>query len=76
MRDVILGPAQVTGTRFESEAMVEELVTATAAAEGSLPLLQFALAELWKGRDKATNTISTFFDIGGAPPSVARAKLT
>jgi len=58
MRDVILGPAQVTGTRFESEEMVEELVTATAAAEGSLPLLQFALAELWEGRDTATNTIT------------------
>ncbi|MFL5361311.1 MAG: protein kinase domain-containing protein [Myxococcales bacterium] len=74
MRDVILGPAQVTGTRFESEAMVEELVAATAAAEGSLPLLQFALAELWEGRDRATNTITraALESVGGVDGALAR----
>jgi hypothetical protein len=36
---------------FESEALIDELVDA--GSQGSLPLLQFALAELWEIRDPA-----------------------
>ena len=57
VREVIVGPALATGVRFESEALVETLVDATARAEGGLPLLQFALAELWEARDVGTGMI-------------------
>lgn len=50
-REVIVGPAEATGTCFESDALVETLVASTVAAGGSLPLLQFALAKLWEARD-------------------------
>ena len=57
IREVIVGPALAMGTRFESEAMIEALVDATAQAEGGLPLLQFALAELWEARDSGRGVI-------------------
>jgi hypothetical protein len=41
------GPAR-RQVRFESEALVDQLVAA--GVEGSLPLLQFALAEIWEAR--------------------------
>lgn len=58
IREVITGPAQATGISFESETMVDELVDTSAQAEGSLPLLQFALAELWEARDVDKNLIT------------------
>ncbi|HRI51356.1 MAG TPA: serine/threonine-protein kinase, partial [Pseudomonadota bacterium] len=48
LREAILGPARVRGVRFESADLVDELVNSTLNAEGGLPLLQFALAELWE----------------------------
>ncbi len=59
LRDVIAGPATAVGTRFESEAIVEDLIAATAqAGSGGLPLLSFALADLWEARDRRTEVIS------------------
>ena len=74
IREVILGPARATGTRFESEALVQTLVDATASAEGGLPLLQFALAELWERRDPATDTITqaALDAAGGVSGALAR----
>ncbi|HET9621344.1 MAG TPA: SUMF1/EgtB/PvdO family nonheme iron enzyme, partial [Kofleriaceae bacterium] len=49
LREVIVGP----GARFESDDITEELAAAAAAAgSGGLPLLSFALAELWEARDR------------------------
>lgn len=52
IRDAITGPARAKDTAFESQALVDELVeSAMTAGSGSLPLLQFALAELWDAHD-------------------------
>jgi formylglycine-generating enzyme required for sulfatase activity len=74
LRDVIVGPARASGVRFEDERLVETLVEATAAADGGLPLLQFALAELWEARDVASGTIThvALCEAGGVAGSVAR----
>ena len=48
IREVITGPAHKKGVSFENEEMIKLLVESTANADGSLPLLQFALAELWE----------------------------
>jgi formylglycine-generating enzyme required for sulfatase activity len=96
IRAVIVGPAEATGVRFESEAMVDELVAATAGAaqergpggdsyggsgsavaggaDGGLPLLQFALAELWTARDAETDTITAaaLASLGGVDGALAR----
>jgi eukaryotic-like serine/threonine-protein kinase len=55
-REAVVGPASAMGVRFESDAMVDELVAA-AAQPGGLPLLQFALAELWEARDEAAGVV-------------------
>jgi len=73
-RDVIVGPAEATGLRFESEEVVESLVLATAHADGGLPLLQFALAELWEARNKRTGVITAaaLAAMGGVSGALAR----
>ena len=56
VREAIVGPARLQDVDFDSEALIDELVTA--GAEGSLPLMQFALAELWEARDTTTQKIT------------------
>ena len=71
-RDAIVGPARVKGVSFETEALVDELVHA--GSRGSLPLLQFALAELWETRDPAALMITAaeLRKIGGVTGALAR----
>ncbi|MCB9565909.1 MAG: hypothetical protein H6710_01570 [Myxococcales bacterium] len=59
--------------RFESDELVEELIDA--GVEGSLPLLQFALAELWEVRDHAAAVI-TRANLGRSAGSPARSLAT
>jgi formylglycine-generating enzyme required for sulfatase activity len=75
IRDVITGPAAATNVGFESEAMIGELVDATArAGSGGLPLLSFALAELWEARDRERGLITqaTLDTMGGVAGALAR----
>jgi serine/threonine protein kinase/formylglycine-generating enzyme required for sulfatase activity len=74
IRAAIVGPARVKGVAFESEGLVETLVESTARAEGSLPLLQFALAELWDARASAgaAITAAALEAIGGVAGALAR----
>ena len=74
IREVIVAPARVTGARFESEALVEQLVDSTAKTDSALPLLQFALAELWQARDPASQTITAeaLQRIGGVSGALSR----
>jgi serine/threonine protein kinase/formylglycine-generating enzyme required for sulfatase activity/outer membrane murein-binding lipoprotein Lpp len=71
-REAIVGPARVKGVSFESETLVDALVKA--GSQGSLPLLQFALAELWEIRDQAAAYISAadLTKIGGVTGALAR----
>ena len=68
----VVGPAELKGVRFESEAIVEQLVQA--GLDGSLPLLQFALAEIWEARDQAQGTITAedLEKLGGVSGALAR----
>ncbi len=74
MRQAIVGPARAKGVTFESDELVESLVKTTARAEGGLPLLQFALTELWEAK-LATRTVITaqsLSEIGGVEGALAR----
>lgn len=73
-RAAITGPAQQKGFLFESSAMVQELVEASTRAVGGLPLLQFAMAELWEARDEARHIIpvSALSRMGGVAGALAR----
>ncbi|ATB34990.1 hypothetical protein CYFUS_000402 [Cystobacter fuscus] len=74
VREVVTGPARLKGARFESEALIQELVDSTLSAEGGLPLLQFTLAELWEARDAARGLIpaSALEALGGVSGALAR----
>jgi serine/threonine protein kinase/formylglycine-generating enzyme required for sulfatase activity len=74
MREAVLGPAAVTGTQFESEALVDTLIEHAARGGSGLPLLQFALAELWEVRDRERNLITAqaLEAIGGVAGALAR----
>ena len=75
LRDVITGPAAATGMTFESEELISTLVETTAeAGGGGLPLLSFALAELWEARDleRAVITTAALQAMGGVAGALAR----
>jgi WD40 repeat protein/serine/threonine protein kinase len=72
--EAIAGPARATGFAFESSALLTELAASVSIADGGLPLLQFALAELWEARDPATRQItgSALARLGGVAGALAR----
>ena len=75
IREAVVGPAEAKGVAFESEVLVAELVQSTLqAGGGGLPLLQFALAELWQARDPDSEIISEeeLSSIGGVAGALDR----
>ncbi|HZI11185.1 MAG TPA: protein kinase, partial [Myxococcus sp.] len=74
VREAILGPAHARGFRFEAGALVEQLAAAATRSSGSLPLVQFALGELWEARDEARRVIplSALERMGGVEAALAR----
>ena len=74
VREAIVGPARRRGVVFESEELVQTLVASTARGAGSLPLLQFALAELWGRRDAARGCITQaeLEEMGGVAGALSR----
>jgi formylglycine-generating enzyme required for sulfatase activity/predicted Ser/Thr protein kinase len=74
MREAIVGPARSRGVVFESEEFVQALVASTAHGAGSLPLLQFALAELWERRNTAQGRINgvALHEMGGVAGALSR----
>lgn len=73
IRAAIIGPARTKGVSFESDTLVDVLIDSTTRTEGGLPLLQFALAELWDARTTETTTISVqaLRAIGGVEGALA-----
>lgn len=73
LEDAIVEPANLHGVRFDPPALIEALIDA-AGSPPNLPLLQFALSELWRHRDVSTGAItaSTLESIGGMDGALAR----
>ncbi|MBK9264229.1 MAG: SUMF1/EgtB/PvdO family nonheme iron enzyme [Polyangiaceae bacterium] len=74
IRAAIVKPALRKGVAFESEELVDNLVKASAEMPGGLPLLEFALAEVWHARDSGTNTLTkkALRSIGSISGALAR----
>jgi formylglycine-generating enzyme required for sulfatase activity len=74
MREAIVGPARSQGVVFESEALLQTLLASTAQGVGSLPLLQFTLAELWERRNTAQGLITqaALEEMGGVAGALSR----
>lgn len=74
MRQAIVGPSRAKGVTFESDDLVDLLIKTTARAEGGLPLLQFALTELWESKLASATVITaqSLSEIGGVEGALAR----
>jgi formylglycine-generating enzyme required for sulfatase activity len=74
VREAVVGPARRRGVDFESEELIKALVASTSRGAGSLPLLQFALAELWERRDLALGRITrtALSEMGGVAGALSR----
>jgi formylglycine-generating enzyme required for sulfatase activity len=74
LREAIVAPARGQGFRFETADMVEDLIHDALGRESALPLLSFALAELWRGRDleRRLITVDSLARMGGLGAAVAR----
>jgi serine/threonine protein kinase len=73
LREAITEPARASGVAFESEALIQALVAA-GRTEGGLPLLQFALSELWEARDRERRLLPAVAleTLGGVSGALAR----
>jgi formylglycine-generating enzyme required for sulfatase activity len=73
VRASIEGPARAAGVSFADDAIVDELVAAAGRSQAGLPLLQFALAELWERRDeRGVITREALAELGGVEGALAR----
>jgi WD40 repeat protein len=66
----IAGPAELVGARFEP-GLLAELVADVADEPGALPLLQYALTELYERREGSTLTQAAYRAIGGVSGALA-----
>ncbi|QRN98387.1 protein kinase [Archangium violaceum] len=73
LRDALIQPAEMAGYRFETPAMVDNMLEHLESAQGALPLLQFAATQLWEARDPSLKllTESAYKSIGGIAGALA-----
>ena len=71
LQDAIVVPAERVGVRFEA-GLVSTMVGDVVSRPGALPLLQFALTELFERRQNATVTTEAYEDLGGIGGALAR----
>ena len=71
LHDAIVAPAERVGVRFEPH-LVPTMVGDVVSRPGALPLLQFALTELFEQRRNATITLEAYEELGGIGGAIAR----
>ena len=58
LRDALERPVQLAGHSFESEELVEAMITEIETTAGALPLLQFAAAQMWEARNRPARVLT------------------
>jgi serine/threonine protein kinase len=73
LRDALEQPLALDGYAFESQDIVDDMLAALEGVSGALPLLQFAAAKLWDGRDSQHKLITNagYRAIGGLSGALA-----
>jgi serine/threonine protein kinase/ABC-type glycerol-3-phosphate transport system substrate-binding protein len=67
----VVGPADAVGVTIEP-ALLTEMVAEVAGRPGALPLLQYALTEVFEGRTGSTLTVEAYRSVGGVSGAIAR----
>lgn len=71
LHEVITAPAAAAGVRFEP-ALTSRLVSDAVDQPGTLPLLQFTLAELFERRNGSNIPLDAYEEMGGLAGSISR----
>jgi serine/threonine protein kinase len=73
LREAIVRPAEMMRYRFETPAMVENMLDTLQTTPGCLPLLQFAATKLWEARDRERNLLTeqSYRRLGGVVGALA-----
>ncbi len=71
LREAIEKPAQNIGLKFE-EGLVEQLIREILGEPAALPLLQFALLQLWDNRERNRITWESYRQLGGVMQALAK----
>ncbi|MEO0561901.1 MAG: WD40 repeat domain-containing protein, partial [Chloroflexota bacterium] len=71
IREAIVGPAERVGLAVE-RPLIDAIIQDVGETVGALPLLQYALTELFERRDGRTLTLNAYRDIGGVSGALAR----
>ena len=71
LQQAIVRPAQNAGVTFEA-GVVETLLDAVQSKPGGLPLLQFALREMWGRQERKKITRKSYDEIGGVEGALAQ----
>jgi serine/threonine protein kinase len=72
-REALRLPAEMAGYRFESPAIIDDMLAHLERTPGALPLLQFAATRLWEKRDVARKLLSraSYDEMGGISGALA-----
>ena len=71
LREAISKPAELAGYSLDDKT-IDRLVYQTVDREGALPLLQFALSQLWEGIEKGISPAVTLKELGGVGGALAK----
>ena len=73
LRGALVQPLEARGYRFESAAMIDEMLEALASTPGALPLLQFTASRLWETRDRTRKLLTqdSYDSMGGISGALA-----
>jgi hypothetical protein len=72
LRCAIEMPAEKAGLSFESAALVDEILSDVGVDEGRLPLLEFALKEMWGRREGNLLTAKAYTEVGGVTGAIQK----
>ena len=73
LREALIEPARMAGYKYESPAIVEDMLDTLQTTPGALPLLQFAASKLWEARNTARKvmTYESYRSLGGIVGALA-----
>ncbi len=74
LRQALTQPAIKCGYRFGDDALVDEMLSTVSGERGALPLLAFALSQLWERRDRTRRLLTrqAYNEIGGVGGALAQ----
>src|SRR5207249_11392159 len=74
LRRALVQPALRCGYRFEDESLVDDILAEVEGERGALPLMAFAVSQLWHKRDRERGLLTrrAYDQIGGVAGALAQ----